>query len=298
MHGKQFLDWRCRELCRGGKAHELDWLLDLSGGLSRRELQLVLIDSNRDVCLQRSLDELGALWKQYLHQNVPLQYLAGVCPWRDLLVEVTPAVLIPRQESEVLPDLALAIPRSNPIRRWADLGTGSGALAISMARAWPEAVGHAVDQSPEALSLAARNFSRYGLSTSCQLHRGSWWQPLLPWSGQFDLVLSNPPYIPSRLIKSLSPNVRDHEPKLALDGGGDGLDCIRSIVAGAAQALAPGGWLLLEHHHDHSQRVLALLREAGLLNVEAASDPCGIARFAMACRSAEDVSVHGRQDGS
>ena len=292
MRGGEFLAWRCRELRLGGEAHEFDWLLDLCGALSRRELQLVLIDRNRSVELRRSLDDLDVLWKKYLDQNIPLQYLAGVCPWRDLLLEVGPAALIPRQESEVLPDLALAVPRAQPIRRWADLGTGSGALAISLARAWPDAVGHAVDRSADALALAACNLGRYGLGAACQLHHGSWWEPVLPWFGQLDLVMSNPPYIPSDLIKSLAPNVRDHEPTLALDGGGDGLDCIRSIVAGAAQALAPGGWILLEHHYDQSERVLALLGEAGLSNVGAALDHCGIARFAMACRPAEDVGAH------
>ena len=295
LSGRELLAWRSQELTRGGTAQDLDWLLVLSGALALGDLQLLLIDRDRIVCMKRSLAEMQALWKQYLEKNVPLQHLAGLCPWRDLMLEVGPVALIPRQESEVLLDLALAIPRSVPIGRWADLGTGSGALAISLAKAWPKAAGHAVDQSAEALALAERNFGRCRLSRSCQLHQGSWWQPLSPWFGEFDLVLSNPPYIPSGLINDLHPTVRDHEPRLALDGGADGLDCIRAIIEGAVQALAPGGWLLLEHHHDHSQRVLTLLHEAGLSDIESGADLNGTVRFAKACRALDGVETDQTQ---
>ncbi len=291
LSGRELLAWRSKELAHGGTAHELDWLLVISGGLALGDLRLLLIDQDRIVDMKRPLGEIQVLWRQYIEQNVPLQHLAGLCPWRDLMLEVGPVALIPRQESEVLLDLAVAIPREVPIRRWADLGTGSGALAISLAKAWPMADGHAVDQCAEALALAERNFRRCRLSRSCQLHQGSWWQPLTPWFGEFDLVLSNPPYIPSELINDLHPTVRDHEPRLALDGGADGLDCIRTIIAGAAQALAPGGWLLLEHHHDHSQRVLTLLQEAGLSNIGSSADLTGTIRFATACRAPDGAAA-------
>ena len=98
--------------------------------------------------------------------------------------------------------------------------------------------------------------------------------------------MSNPPYIPAGVVDQLDPVVRDHEPRLALDGGLDGLDCCRLLLEGAAEALAPGGWLLLEHHHDQSQAVLALMTNAGLRDVQAAQDLEGIRRFALARRAA------------
>ena len=105
-----------------------------------------------------------------------------------------------------------------------------------------------------------------------------------PWWGQFDLVLSNPPYIPSGQIAELDPVVRDHEPHLALVGGRDGLDSIRRVLADAAAALSPGGLLFLEHHHDQSTAVLELMKQAGLAECEAVPDLQGVLRFAIACR--------------
>ena len=122
-----------------------------------------------------------------------------------------------------------------------------------------------------------------------QLLAGSWWQPLEPWWGQLALVVSNPPYIPTAVWVALEPGVREHEPALALDGGGDGLAAIRAIAADAAAALAPGGLLLLEHHHDQSESVRALLEQAGLEQVARHQDLEGVWRFASA-RAPERLS--------
>jgi release factor glutamine methyltransferase len=119
-----------------------------------------------------------------------------------------------------------------------------------------------------------------------RLRQGSWWQAIEPWWGRLDLVLSNPPYIPSTLLAGLDPVVRDHEPALALDGGPDGLAAIRCLAAGAPGALAPGGVLLLEHHHDHSEAVLQLLARAGLEDCRAHRDLEGVLRFASGRRPA------------
>jgi release factor glutamine methyltransferase len=113
-----------------------------------------------------------------------------------------------------------------------------------------------------------------------ELRQGSWWEPLIDSAGTLNLVVSNPPYIPTAVWAELEAGVRDHEPSLALDGGGDGLDAIRSIAAGAKSHLAPGGWLLLEHHHDQSSAVVALLIAAGLEQVQAHRDLEGVLRFA------------------
>ena len=264
---------------------DLDWLLDLGGGLPWSELQRLHIDASRSIVLNRSLDELEALWRHHLEAHVPLQHLVACCPWRDMLLEVSADALIPRQETELLLDLVQQLPMPRSPQRWADLGTGSGAIAIALAGLFPEASGHAVDVSGAALALCRRNIIRLLKETPCRLHQGSWWEPLRPWWGQLDLVVSNPPYIPKGVLKALDPVVRDHEPWLALDGGSDGLCCIRQLVNSAARALSPGGWLLLEHHHDQSMDVQALMHEAGLMEVSAAYDLQGIVRFAQARRA-------------
>ena len=269
---------------RGGRRVDLDWLLDLGGGVSWRDLQLLMVDADRTVILHSPLEILEEQWGRHLQHQVPLQHLVGLCPWRDVVLEVSEAALIPRQETELLLELAISRPLSRAPRRLADLGTGSGAIAVGLGRTWPDVPGHAVEISADALLLAERNLRTHGACAGWTLHGGSWWEPLRPWWGGFDLVLSNPPYIPSNLIRGLEPVVRDHEPHLALSGGADGLDSIRAVVKDAPRALAPGGWLLIEHHHDQSASVVALMHSVGLSDVAAAPDLQGVLRFAMGRR--------------
>ena len=282
LSGTELLTWRRQQLARGGAAADLDWLIDLAGGVPWASLQRLLLDPSRTVAMEQSLEVLSEQWGRHLQENVPLQHLVGLCPWRDLLLESSPAALIPRQETELLVDLALSQFTASPPSRWADLGTGSGAIAVSLARAWPTAQGHGVDLSPEALRLAERNIQRCALHHTCSLHQGSWWTPLKTWWGSLDLVISNPPYIPSSVVHGLEAVVRDHEPHLALSGGEDGLDAIRAVVDGASTGLSPGGWLLLEHHHDQSDPVTTLMRDTGLVEVSAVADLEGTLRFALA----------------
>lgn len=281
VSGEELLAWRREQLALGGSRADLDWLLDLGGGLRWPLQQQLRLDPQRRLTLDRPLAALAILWRRHRTTAEPLQYLLGVCPWRDLELDVAPGVLIPRQETELLVDLALALVGPEAPSCWADLGTGSGCLALALARAWPESEGLAVDQSPEALAIARRNLEPHA---PVRLLEGSWWQPLQPWWGQLGLVVANPPYIPTAVWQELEPGVRHHEPALALNGGVDGLDALRAIAAGADQALAPGGWLLLEHHHDQSAAVLALLQDAGLEQVGAHRDLEGIWRFASARR--------------
>ncbi|MBM5795139.1 MAG: peptide chain release factor N(5)-glutamine methyltransferase, partial [Cyanobacteria bacterium M_surface_7_m2_037] len=266
----ELLQWRRRQLQAGGEASELDWLLDLEGGIRWQALQQLRLYPDQSVTLAKPLDRLEALWQRHLSSAAPLQYLVGRCPWRDLELEVRPGALIPRQETELLIDLAtdrIAAERSPLL--WADLGTGSGCLALALALAWPGSRGIAVDQSAEALAVARRNLETHQRLDVVELRQGSWWQPLADCAGALQLVVSNPPYIPTAVWAELETGVRDHEPALALDGGADGLAAIRTIAAGAMAHLAPGGWILLEHHHDQSSAVLALLHAAGLEQVEA-----------------------------
>ncbi len=292
IRGEELLAWRRTMLVLGGRGADLDWLLDLAGGIPWAQLQRLRLSPGWQLRLRSSLFGMEALWRRHLQQSEPLQYLVGLCPWRDLELAVAPGVLIPRQETELLVDLARdALPSSCPSPLWADLGTGSGCLAIALALALPASSGVASDRSGEALQQAAANLERYRVGGRVRLCRGDWWQPLEDCWGRLNLVVANPPYIPSALLPDLDPVVRDHEPGLALDGGVDGLASIRTIVAGAARALAPAGVLLLEHHHDQSTAVLTLLQQAGLEQVRAHTDLEGVARFASARRPLQGADV-------
>lgn len=279
--GEHLLAWRRRQLALGGRPEDFDWLVDLAGGLSWQRQQQLRLHPQQPVRLTCELAWMESLWRRHLETAEPLQYLVGRCPWRDLELSVGPGVLIPRQETELLVELALALAPTCP-GRWADLGTGSGCLAVALALAWPMSCGMATDRSPVALQQAAHNLERGGVSGRVQLRQGSWWHPLRAWWGELELVVSNPPYIPTAVWAALDPVVREHEPALALDGGADGLDALRAIAKGAAAALAPGGLLLLEHHYDQSESVMALLIAAGLKHVQAHLDLEGQRRFVSA----------------
>ncbi|CAK27327.1 Protoporphyrinogen oxidase [Synechococcus sp. RCC307] len=289
LSGSELQLWRREQLLgQQEQAAALDWLLELEAGLRWRELQASYLHPEAPVQLDCSLQRLEQIWQQHCQQQVPLQHLVGRCPWRDFELEVSPAVLIPRQETELLVELAMGcFEASDAPQRWADLGTGSGCLAVALARHWPSSCGWAVDCSREALAVARRNAAALGLLQSAALQwcEGLWWQPLQPLAGQLDLVVSNPPYIPSAVVDGLEPVVRDHEPRLALDGGSDGLDALRLIIEAAPQMLAPGGWLVLEHHHDQAAAVAELLGAAGLQERRQERDLEGQMRFAVVRRS-------------
>ena len=214
-------------------------------------------------------------------QRVPLQHLTGTAAFGPVTVHVGPGVFVPRPETEALLEWALAQPLpAEPVI--VDLCTGSGALALALATARPRARVVAVDDSPDALRYARRNAEGTSVEvvsadvTSADL--------LTELDGAVDLLVTNPPYIPTDVWRALDPQVRDHEPELALHGGSDGLDAIRAIAQGAAAALAPAGWLLLEHHHDQSEAAVELLRQSGLNNAAAHLDLEGVKRFACAQR--------------
>lgn len=207
----------------------------------------------------------------------PLAYLTGEREFHGLPLAVGPGVLVPRPETEHLVEWALERLAGLPCPTVADLGTGSGAIALALARACPQAQVTAVERSPQALAIAQANGQRLGLAV--QWRAGDWWQPL---AGQrFDLVVSNPPYIAA--ADPHLPALR-HEPLAALAAGADGLDDLRSIVSGAAAHLQPGGWLLVEHGHDQGGAVRALLAQQGLAHPQTRRDLAGLERCSGACR--------------
>ena len=206
-------------------------------------------------------------------EGVPLAYLTGVREFHGLALQVSRAVLDPRPDTETLVDWALELlqRRAEPQPTVVDLGTGSGAVALALAHRCPPALVTATDLSPDALAVARANAQRLGLRVT--FAAGSWWSAV---PGQrFSLAVSNPPYIAGD--DPHLPGLR-HEPLLALTPGGDGLDAIRAIVAGADEALSPGAWLLLEHGWDQAAAVRGLLQEAGFEDVQSRHDLAGHAR--------------------
>jgi release factor glutamine methyltransferase len=200
--------------------------------------------------------------------GVPVAYLTGRRGFWSFDLEVDDAVLIPRPETELLVELALQRLAADAPLRIADLGTGSGAIALAIAHERPQTQVHAVDASADALAVATRNAARLGLH-NVALHQGDWFGPLA--GLRFDLVASNPPYIADGDPHLGEGDLR-FEPALALSSGADGLDAIRRIVHEAPMHLAAGGWLLLEHGWDQGDAVRALLQGAGFLEVETQRD--------------------------
>jgi release factor glutamine methyltransferase len=267
---------------------EVDWLLQEVAGLSRLELRLETFQMRSSIALKLPLAELEQLWQRRLEEHLPVQYLVGVTPWRYFQLQVSPDVLIPRPETEYLIDLVAQAIREHPelmMGNWVDLGTGSGAIAIGLADLLTKAQVYAVDTSYAALQIAQKNAQNLGFTDRIKFVKGEWWQPLETLRGQFSGMISNPPYIPTSLIPQLQPEVAKHEPHLALDGGVDGLDCIRHLVKTAPDYLISGGIWLIEMMAGQAETVQKLLQEQGnYYNIKIYQDLAGIERFALAYR--------------
>ena len=283
IDGKTFLRWRKKMILKGGRKVDFDWLLDIGAGVSWSRLQNIILNPEQYVSLEISTEELEVIWKIHLKEKTPLQYLISKCPWRDFELEVSADALIPRQETEFLIDVALSKVTDINKGRWADLGTGSGPIAVSLAKSLPDWQGHAVDISQGAIELAERNLKSIAPEANVRFGLGDWWEPLKKWWGSFDLVLTNPPYIPTSLIKKLEPVVKNHEPRIALDGGEDGMSESKKIILGASIALVKGGWLLVEHHYDQSEKIINFMKKIGMEEVSFEKDLSGIKRYAV-CR--------------
>ena len=275
---------------------EVDWLLQELTGLDRLALRLESFKDWPLIAINLPLQDLDRLWQRRLNDRLPVQYIAKNTPWRHFKLTVSPAVLIPRPETEELIDLAVAVQMRSagrnseflPQGHWADLGTGSGAIALGLAAAFPSAVIHAVDCSSDALVIAQLNAQQTGFADRIYFYQGFWWEPLTALKGQMNGMVANPPYIPSSLVPQLQPEVAWHEPRLALDGGADGLDAIRHLVETAPIYLRPGGTWLIEMMAGQAERVATLLKNQGSYrNIEIHRDLAGIERFALAYRSEE-----------
>jgi release factor glutamine methyltransferase len=200
----------------------------------------------------------------------PVAYIVGEREFYGHVFNVTPAVLIPRPETELLVELALA----RKPQRVLDLGTGSGCIAISIALACPDAQVLALDQSQAALALARENAAKHNArNVECRI--SDWYAAVQ--GLRFDLIVSNPPYVAADDPHITQGDLR-YEPRPALTAGADGLDAIRVIVAGARAHLAPGGWLLFEHGYDQALLCRELLAQSGFAEVQSWRDLAGIER--------------------
>jgi release factor glutamine methyltransferase len=216
---------------------------------------------------------LALLDRRLAHE--PLAFITGRQGFWTLDLAVSPATLIPRADSETLITAAIAARPAGDVRRILDLGTGTGCLLLAALVEFPRAFGIGVDLSPDAVALAARNARESGLADRAALLAGSW---DLAIAGRFDLVLSNPPYIPQADIADLMPEVALHEPARALDGGADGLSAYRAILTALPRLLAPDGVAILELGAGQAEPVTALAVANGLEKQALCQDLGGIAR--------------------
>ena len=217
----------------------------------------------------------------------PLPYITGEAWFYGRPFKINRAVLIPRPETEMLIEAALEICRDKPAL--ADIGTGSGCLAVTLACEMPASQVWATDLSPDALKLARKNVVRYGLEEQVTLIPGDLLAPLPP-GLKYDVIVSNPPYITEAEVSTLQPEVRDYEPRLALSGdgpasGADGTALHRRLLAEAPFYLKPGGWLLLELGQGQAEIVADVARKEGYGDVSVREDMAGIGRLVMGKRA-------------
>ncbi|WP_448561335.1 peptide chain release factor N(5)-glutamine methyltransferase [Trichothermofontia sp.] len=295
--GMELWQWRLQAMAAAIAADispwEVDWLLQaVAPTIDGLALRLGTLADQPAVHLALSLAQLKDLWQQRLTVRVPIQYLVGSTHWRDWQLAVSPAVLIPRPETELIVDLAIAAVQASPHRTslvqgaWADLGTGSGAIALGLAMAFPQAQIYAVDVSAAALAIAEHNIARYQLQSRIQTYQGTWFEPLTPLCGQLAGMVANPPYIPTALIPTLQLEVAQHEPHLALDGGTDGLEEVRHLIQRAPVYLRAGGVWLVELMAGQAAIVAEALQQQGHYeNIQIHRDLAGHDRFVLAYRA-------------
>jgi release factor glutamine methyltransferase len=225
----------------------------------------------------------------------PLSKIVGRREFWGLALTISPDVLDPRPETETIVEAAVALfPEMRQARlRVLDLGVGSGALLCALLHEFVNARGLGVDISAAAAEVARRNVAACGLAGRANIRVGSWTDGVV---GLFDLVVSNPPYIPTADIEGLSREVRHFDPPLALDGGVDGLDAYRAIFPEAARLLAPDGWLLVEAGAGQAGAVLAIAAKAGFLEGWTRRDLAGVERVVVA-RSPRTTAGHRDYEG-
>jgi release factor glutamine methyltransferase len=240
-------------------------MLEAAAGVSRVE---IITDPQRELT-----PEQQATFDEYIARRLrrePVSHILGRKGFWKIMLNVTKDVLTPRPDTEVIVDEALkAFPEAMSFSVL-DLGVGSGAILLAILAERPAAKGLGIDVSEEALAVARENAANLDLNDRTALLRGDWTAGL--GDASFDLVVSNPPYIASDEIETLDPEVKDHEPRLALDGGPDGLDPYRILAPEILRVLKPGGMFAVEIGHTQSEAVEALFKAAGASQVRTIKD--------------------------
>ena len=277
---KEFIFWRKKQLSKGGDQQSFAILLDCIGGVSSGDLNLLNINPEGYLYLKKNLQFLESLWEDHLSKSHPIQYLCGIAFWRDLKLEVSDKVLIPRPETELIVDIVFKIFGHNPQKLFfVELGTGSGAISIALALAYPSWNGIATDIDQDVLEIATKNYLNCSDQSNLKFYCGDWWTPLESFKGKLDLAISNPPYIPKDTYEKLPVEVKNFEPKIALLGGEDGLKHIKVIIQKAPLYLREKGWLILENHFDQGEKVKNLLLKNKFTSIKIVNDLSGIGRF-------------------
>ena len=277
---KEFLFWKKKQLSKGGDQQSFAFLIDCKGGISTQDQNLLTINLAGYIFLKKNLDYLETIWDDHLIKSTPIQYLCGTAFWRDLRLQVTDKVLIPRPETELIIDIVFKIfGKKSQKFCFAELGTGSGAISIALALAYPLSEGIATDIDQDALEIANKNYINSSELSNLRFYSGHWWSPLESFKGKLDLAISNPPYIPRLVYEKLPQQVKNFEPKLALIGGEDGLKHIREIIQKAPLFLKENSWLILENHFDQGEKVKQLFIQNRFTSVEILKDLKGVGRF-------------------
>ncbi len=240
-------------------------LVEAASGASRVD---IIADGKRPLTPAQAAALQGLVARRLRRE--PISQILGRKGFWSVMLKVTPDVLTPRPETETLVELVLsAIPERRPFSLL-DLGVGSGAILLAILSERPAGRGLGVDFSEEALAVARDNAASLGLSGRVALLRGDWTTGL--GEASFDVVVANPPYVRSGDIASLAPDVREHEPRLALDGGADGLDAYRRLAPEILRVLRPGGLFAVEVGAGQARSVAALFRRAGAAELAGAKD--------------------------
>jgi release factor glutamine methyltransferase len=263
---------------KGVASPRLNAELLLGHVIGRRRMQLYL-EFERPLTAAE-LDQLRPLVRRRGQQE-PLQYVLGEAEFRGLRLKVDRRALIPRPETELLVELVHTWAGTQaPVLRALDLGTGSGAIAVALATLWPGAAVVAAERCPEALTLARENFAALGLEGRIQPVAATWFDGVP--AGPYDAIVSNPPYLTAAEVAATAPEVREHEPRAALEAPEEGLADLRAILEAAPGYLRPGGLLALETGCDHRAALCARLQAAGFQSVAAHQDLTGRDRFILA----------------
>jgi release factor glutamine methyltransferase len=237
-----------------------------------------------------TMPRVGAEFRALIDRRLagePIQYITGEAEFYSLPFRATPDVLIPRPETEHLVEKVIELAARFDSPRIADVGAGSGAIAVTLAKNLPQARITAIDISPRALAVARENARRNGAEERIRFLCGDLLRPVE--GERFEIVASNPPYVPATDRGTLAVEVRDHEPAMALFAGADGLDVIRVLVPEAYAALVPGGVLAMEFGYGQCPAVNRILEDASFTEIEFVADLQGIPRVALARRPVASV---------